>query len=82
MMTQQSQNSQQMLNQRAAGGISNFMQSYNQHQMVNQQVVHGGNQFVQNSQQAAQSISNNNQYDYAIPGDAVYSTSNLSQFKN
>ena len=76
-----------MLNPRGAGGISNFMQSYNHQQMVQQQ-VHSGNQFVQNSQQATQSISNsvsnnnNNQYEYSIPGEAIYSTSNLSQFKN
>lgn len=42
MMTQNSQNSQQMLNSRAGGAISNFMQSYNQN-MVTQ---HGGGQFV------------------------------------
>ena len=73
-----------MLNPRGAAGISNFMQSYNHQQMVQQQVH--GNQFVQNSQQATQSISNsvsnNNQYEYSIPGEAIYSTSNLSQFKN
>lgn len=67
-----------MLNNRG-GGISNFMQSYNQN-MVNQ---HGG-QFVQSSQatQSINSVNNNNQYEYSIPGDAIYSTSNLSQFKN
>jgi len=55
MMTQNSQNSQQMLNPRAGGGISNFMQSYNHQQMV-QQHHHGnvpGGQFGQNGQQAA-----------------------------
>jgi len=36
MMTQNSQTSQQMLNQRGTGGISNFMQSYNHQQMVQQ----------------------------------------------
>jgi len=70
-----------MLNPRSGGAISNFMQSYNQQQVM------GGNQFGQHTQQAAQSISNsvantNNQYEYSIPGDAIYSTSNLSQFKN
>lgn len=80
MMTQNSQNSQQMLNSRTGGGISNFMQSYNQN-MVNQ---HGAGQFVQTSQatQSINSVTNNNQYEYSIPGDAIYSTSNLSQFKN
>ena len=43
-------------------------------------------QFHHNNQPATSSISNsvsnNNQYEYSIPGDAIYSTSNLSQFKN
>ena len=68
-----------MLNPRSGGAISNFMQSYNQ-QIVSQQ--HHG-QFVQSSQQASiQAPSQNNQYEYSIPGDAIYSSSNLSQFKN
>lgn len=74
-----------MLNGRGPGanGLSNFMQSYNHNQMVSQN--HHG-QFHHNNQPATSSISNsvsnNNQYEYSIPGDAIYSTSNLSQFKN
>ena len=81
MMGPAPQTSQQILNQRGPGPMSNFMQSNNQHA----QQPSGAGQFGQN--QATQPITNsigtqNNQYEYSIPSDAIYSTSNLSQFKN